>query len=149
MLQTTELTFAYAQQPPIHFPALAFGATEQWLVLGASGCGKTTLLHLLSGLLTPRNGEVIIANQRLQKLSSSKLDRFRGKHIGIVFQQPHFIRSLTVIENLYLAQSLAGLPKDKTAVNNLLERLSIAPQRDKYTYDLSVGEQQRAVIARA
>jgi putative ABC transport system ATP-binding protein len=77
------------------------------------------------------------------------LARFRGQHIGIVFQKSHFIRSLTVSENLLLAQKLAHAPLDRTRVASLLERLQLGHKMHSKPSQLSIGEQQRAAIARA
>ena len=89
------------------FPDISCKPGEHMLLLGQSGSGKTTLLNLLAGLRTPNNGVVEIGDTVLNKLSSSKLDQFRGQHIGIIFQQSHFIRSLNVEENLLIAQQMS------------------------------------------
>jgi ABC-type lipoprotein export system ATPase subunit len=149
MLVTTELRFAYNKQHKFRFPPMRCAAAEQWLILGQSGCGKTTLLHLLAGLLQPTEGEISINEQPIQALSSNKLDAFRGKNIGIVLQQSYFVQSLNVIENLQLAQNLAGAKTDNSRINALLERLHIAHLRTARPYELSIGEQQRVAIVRA
>ncbi len=149
MLTTNNLAYAYQNGSPINFPDINCGKGEHWLLLGQSGCGKTTLLHLLGGLLTPKEGSVNIGDTSLNALSSSALDKFRGKKIGIIFQVPHFVRSLTVGENMALAQQLAGLPIDYQRIRQLLDRLAIGHKLNSKTSDLSQGERQRAAIARA
>ncbi len=149
MLKTDNLQYAYQNGNPLHFPDIQCGTGEHWLLLGQSGCGKTTLLHLLGGLLTPKEGSVSIGDTALNALSSSALDKFRGKKIGIIFQVPHFVRSLTVGENMALAQQLAGMPIDHQRIQKLLDRLVIGHKLDSKTSDLSQGERQRAAIARA
>ncbi len=133
----------------MRFPDIQLQQGEHWLLLGESGSGKTTLLHLLGGLLSPSSGNICIAGVEIKKLSSTGLDRFRGQHIGIVFQKSHFIRSLTVMENLLLAQKLARTPIDKKRVTALLERLQLGHKLHSRPSTLSIGEQQRAAIARA
>jgi putative ABC transport system ATP-binding protein len=133
----------------MHFPEISCGKGEHWLLLGASGSGKTTLLQLLAGLRTPDAGEVRIGETAMNKLSRSKLDKFRGRHIGIVFQQPHFIESLDVEENLALAQGLAGTRIDKKKIRTLVDRLGLSHKLNSKTHRLSQGEQQRVAIARA
>ena len=121
---------------------------ENLLILGASGVGKTTFLHLLSGLLKPLEGEIDLIGTPISKLTMSEMDRFRGKNIGIVFQKPHFINSLTVKENLQLAQYISK-KIDKTRISSLLESLGIEDKANKKTLNLSQGEKQRVAIALA
>lgn len=149
MLKTENLQYAYNSGPALRFPDIRCGTGEHWLLLGQSGCGKTTLLHLLGGLLTPRDGQVVLGETALNSLSASQLDKFRGRKIGIIFQNPHFVHSLTVGENLMLAQQLAGVPIDKNRIGHLLGRLGISHKLKAKTGDLSQGERQRASIARA
>ncbi|MEK7253741.1 MAG: ABC transporter ATP-binding protein [Bacteroidota bacterium] len=149
MLKTENLQFSYDASHSLRFPDIRCGKGEHWLLLGQSGSGKTTFLHLLGGLLTPKQGSVMIGDAALNALSSSQLDKFRGKKIGIVFQTPHFVPSLTVGENLALAQQLAGIPIDKNRIRHLLERLAVGHKINASTANLSQGEQQRAAIARA
>lgn len=149
MLETENLQFSYDGKNQLRFPDVQFGKGEHWLLLGQSGSGKTTLLHLLGGLRTPKSGSVTIGNTCLNSLSSSQLDKFRGKNVGIIFQVPHFVRSLTVGENLELAQKLAGEIIDRGRIRKLLGRLGIGHKLNSKTSDLSQGEQQRVAIARA
>lgn len=122
---------------------------EQWLLLGNSGSGKTTLMHIIAGLLKPAEGQVVINNQPVYQLSTPELDRFRGQNIGVVFQQPHLISSLTVTENLLIAQRFAGLPQDKKRVEEVLSSLNMADKRSIKPQQLSQGQMQRVAIARA
>jgi ABC-type lipoprotein export system ATPase subunit len=149
MLKTKNITYAYTQNQTFCFPDMNCGAAEQWLLLGQSGCGKTTLLHLLAGLLAPKEGEIYVADQNIGQFRRSELDTFRGKHIGIVFQQAHFIQSLSVKQNLRLAQSLANLPTDNRSILTLLDRLHLGHKANELPHRLSIGEQQRVSIARA
>ena len=149
MLETSALKYRYGSGPELVFPDIFCKRGEHRLIIGQSGCGKTTLLHLLGGLRTPVSGDVIIDQTNLKSLKSSELDAFRGKHVGIIFQRSHFVSSLTVAENLMLAQQLAGQGIDRKRVVSLLERLGIAHKEDKKTQALSQGEQQRVAIARA
>lgn len=125
------------------------GQNEGLLVLGNSGTGKTTLLHLLAGLMNPTGGTIELDGTELDTLSGSSRDRFRGQHIGIVFQQSQFIRSISVLENLRLARSLAGLSQDDSLAESLLTELGIGERKNAKPNELSIGERQRAAIARA
>ncbi len=149
MLATKGLKYSYDSKVALDFPDIECQRGESWLLLGQSGSGKTTLLHVLGGLRTPQSGKVIIADTDLHKLSASKMDSFRGKNIGIIFQDAHFLKALTVEENLALAQQLAGHPVSKKRIKTLLDRLNIGDKLNSKTKELSQGEQQRVAIARA
>ena len=112
MVKINGLTYNYSPEVQLKFPDFSLSKGEQALILGQSGCGKTTLLHLLSGLLQPNSGNVDVENENITKMSGARLDNFRGANIGIVFQTPHFIEALTVKENLTLTQTLAGKTRD-------------------------------------
>ena len=147
MLKTQSLRFSYDQNTAFLFPDIELGAGENLLILGESGIGKTTLLHLIAGLLQPRSGSVELKGTVLHELSSAKLDRFRGRHIGLVFQRPHFVQALSVQENLALVQFLAGKQQDKKRIKQVLDSLGIGHKLREKPHKLSQGEQQRVAIA--
>ena len=147
MLETKNLRFKYDNNLELNFPDIKT-SKENLLILGASGVGKTTFLHLLSGLLKPINGEIDLLGTEISQLKMSEMDQFRGKNIGIVFQKPHFINSLTVKENLQLAQYISK-KSDKNRIQSLLESLGIEDKANKKTQNLSQGEKQRVSIALA
>ena len=149
MVKINGLTYNYSSEVQLKFPDFSLSKGEQALILGQSGCGKTTLLHLLSGLLQPNSGNVDVENENISKMSGAKLDSFRGANIGIVFQTPHFIEALTVKENLTLTQTLAGKSKDVDKVKSLLADLGVESKLNSKLNTLSVGEKQRVSIARA
>ena len=149
MLVTRSLTFTYDQKNAFLFPDISLKPGDDLLILGPSGIGKTTLLHLMAGLLSPQSGHVELLGTILHTLPVKQLDRFRGRHIGLVFQRPHFIRSLSLQENLALVQYLAGKKQDKKRITKILSSLDIEDKRYKRPYALSQGEQQRAAIAMA
>lgn len=149
MLATNKLVFQYQNGPSFQFEDVHCPAGEHLLILGESGRGKTTLLHLLAGLLKPTIGEVLVANTNIASLQSAALDKFRGEHIGIVFQTAHFVESLSVEDNLVMPQYLTGKPLDRNRVKELLKRLNLEHRAQARPATLSVGEQQRAAIARA
>lgn len=149
MISLQNVTHRYDNTSSLVFKDWTIQAQEQWLLLGASGSGKTTLLHIIAGILMPEKGEVIINETSLYTLSSKNIDRFRGRNIGIIFQRPHLIRSLTVFENLILVQSLAGISEDTRRVRQVLDSLNIAEKEQAYPGDLSQGQLQRVSIARA
>lgn len=149
MVQTQSLTYKYPKGPGIQFPDLTVGPGEACLVLGQSGVGKTTFLHLMAGLMKPSNGNIDIGGKRISDLKGSSLDHFRGNNIGLIFQKNHFVSSLNLLDNLLLAQSLAGNNQSSEDCMALLERLNIASLANKKTSELSEGEKQRVSIARS
>lgn len=148
MLKVNNLQFSYPTGERFDFPDLECASGSQWLLLGPSGSGKSTLLHLLGGLLSPTGGTLELNGQRYDGLRGSQLDAFRGQHIGMVFQKAYFVASLSVAENLGLAQRLGKQKVDRQRNLALLEELGIGRQASKYGNQLSIGEQQRASIAR-
>ncbi len=149
MLVTKDLSFSYPKGPLFKFPDLNVGANHVLVVLGMSGKGKTTLLHLLAGLMDSSNGTIEINATDINQLKGASRDRFRGENIGIVFQQSQFVRSITVLENLKLARSLANLEPDDELAKSLLAELGVSDRMNARPSELSVGERQRASIARA
>lgn len=148
MLRTNQLQYRYPAGAEFTFPDLQCPAGSQWLILGPSGSGKSTLLHLLAGLLRPTAGELSLDDQAYGYLPPRAADKFRGQHIGMIFQRSYFVSALTVGENLDLAQKLAGRPVDKKGNRKLLTELGIGHHERKSPNRISVGEQQRASIAR-
>jgi putative ABC transport system ATP-binding protein len=148
MLQTNNIQFSY---PALHFqfPDIRCKAGDILLVTGSSGKGKTTLLHLLAGLLKPESGNIYIDETDIATLPAGALDKFRGQKTGIIFQQSHFVASLSVMDNLLLAPYLAGIKPNKSRAKELLAQLNIAEQTNKKPSQLSQGQLQRASIARA
>ena len=149
MFLIQNLKHAYNGMEVLSIPAWQVEQGAQWLVLGPSGSGKTTLLHILAGILKPTAGSVSVAGQDLTALKAADLDRFRGQCIGIVLQRLHLVPSLTVRNNLLLAQYLAGLPQDGTRVRQVLASLDIAGKANAHPHELSFGQAQRVAVARA
>lgn len=150
MIACKDIQFQYHPESPVlSFPDLTCSEEGKLLLLGNSGCGKTTLLHLMCGLLHPQQGNVEVQGQKISALNGPALDRFRGKHFGIVFQQSHFIQSLSVMENLAIPHFLLGEKFPASKAEELLSNLGIAHKAQAKPLALSVGEQQRASIARA
>ena len=131
------------------FPNFSCADYETMLILGKSGKGKTTFLHLMALLLKPMGGNIQINNQEISQLSVSQAADFRAKNVGIIYQRPHFVHSLSVMDNLLLANYLAGKNQAKNQVQQLAESLGFSAHLSKKTTQLSQGEQQRVSIARA
>ena len=149
MIKTKELTFSYQEKVNFNFPDIQIENGETLLITGGSGKGKTTLLHLLGGLLRPKSGVVSINETSIGTLSDKKLDQFRGKNIGLVLQQSHFVEAFSVLENITMASWLATGKKSEEKAKSLLKQLDLEDQMHKLTSQLSIGQQQRVSIARA
>ncbi|WP_285055641.1 ABC transporter ATP-binding protein [Pedobacter ginsengisoli] len=149
MISVKSVSHEYPSGYHINFKDWMVKDGEQWLLLGASGSGKTTLLHILTGILKPSQGQVTMDATSVYDLSPKELDQFRGRNIGIIFQRPHLIKSLSISENLLMAQSFAKLPENEDRVNEVLNSLGIADKKDAYQKELSQGQLQRVSIARA
>ena len=149
MFQVSALRHAYNGTEVLRIEAFGAAHGEHWLVLGPSGSGKSTLLHTLAGLLRPTEGEAIVAGQPLNALKAGELDRFRGRHVGIVLQQLYLVSTLTVEKNVLLAQYLAGVAQDRARVADVLASLDLSSKARAYPHELSHGQAQRVAVARA
>jgi len=149
MFRLRNLAHAYNGTEVLHVPLWEADQGAHRLVLGPSGSGKTTLLHILGGILRPSRGSVSVADQDLGALAAGELDRFRGRNIGIVLQRLHLIGSLTVADNLLVAQYFAGVAQDRKRVTEVLAGLDMADKAAAYPHELSFGQAQRVAVARA
>ena len=149
MFEIRNLRHAYDSTEVLNVDSWQVEQGSHWLVLGPSGSGKTTLLHILAGILRPSAGQVSVAGQDMGALPGNEVDRFRGRHIGVVLQRLHLMGSLTAIDNLLLAQYLAGLPQDPGRGREVLAGLGLAEKAAAYPHELSFGQAQRVAVARA
>ncbi len=124
---------------------LGVSAGKHLLLLGQSGCGKTTLMNVMAGLLRASYGDVSFDGKNYTSLSDSDLDSLRAQNFGFVFQRLHLIGHLTLAQNIALAQT----KPDPARVQTLINDLGLSGKEAQKARDLSVGEAQRAAIARA
>jgi putative ABC transport system ATP-binding protein len=122
---------------------------DHLLILGDSGVGKTTLFSILTGIQKPTTGQIKYAGKDIYTEKPNALDQFRGKNIGIIFQELHLIPVLTVRENLQLISSLTSKELNNTYIDKLINDLGLQTKSSQKTENLSIGEQQRLAIARA
>ena len=122
---------------------------ESVSVVGPSGAGKTTLLMVIGGLERPSLGEVRVADRSLDALDEDELARFRGDHVGIVFQSFHLIPTMTALENVAAPRELAGQRDAFERARGELDSVGLGHRLNHFPGELSGGEQQRTAIARA
>ena len=120
-------------------------------ILGKSGSGKSTLMHAISGLDKPQKGQVIIDGQDILQLKSKRVDEFRAKKIGFIFQSFFVQGNESVIDNVSLPLEIARVPRKKRAhkINAALKAVDLYDKRKNRAKDLSGGQKQRLAIARA
>ena len=128
---------------------LDLAAGETVSVVGPSGAGKTTLLMIIGGLERPSGGQVSAAGHDLAALDEDALARFRGRHVGIVFQAFHLIPTMTALENVAAPRELAGEADAFERARAELAAVGLGHRLGHYPGELSGGEQQRVAIARA
>ncbi len=118
-------------------------------IVGASGSGKSTMLHVMGGVDTPNSGNVIIDGKDITRLSDEEMSVFRRRKIGFVFQAYHLIPVLTVEENIRMPILLDHRKPDRDYIDHIIEMLGLKDRKNYLPNQLSGGQQQRAAIARA
>ncbi|HXF90283.1 MAG TPA: ABC transporter ATP-binding protein [Xanthobacteraceae bacterium] len=129
--------------------SLNIGRGEAVGLVGPSGSGKSTLLMVMAGLERPDTGTVTVAGHDLGAFDEDELARFRGRHVGIVFQSFHLIPTMTALENVATPLELAGIADAQARACAELQAVGLAERLSHYPAELSGGEQQRVAIARA
>ena len=128
---------------------LDIGGGEAIGLVGPSGSGKSTLLMVMAGLERADSGMVAVGGQNLGALDEDALARFRGRHIGIVFQSFHLIPTMTALENVAVPLELSGIGDARERARDELAAVALNDRLDHYPAELSGGEQQRVAVARA
>jgi putative ABC transport system ATP-binding protein len=154
MLQLSEVVKSYPQPEGgsltvLDIASLQVNAGEQVALIGQSGGGKTTLLHLIAGLLTPDRGSIRIDGTELTRLSEQGRDRFRAGTIGYVFQTFNLLPAFTALENVRLGMTFGQGRHETSRALDLLGRVGLSDRAAYRPSQLSVGQQQRVAIARA
>ena len=149
LLEVKSLAFTHEGQNQICFPDISLSNNEGLIVLGNSGSGKTTLINLIAGLIKADSGDITFNQTKYNELSLDDLDIFRGKNIGLIFQKPHFIRNLTVLENLSLSTHLSRNKVRNEIFEETLSEVGLSEKINMRPNELSEGEQQRLSIAMA
>ncbi|WP_413285295.1 ABC transporter ATP-binding protein [Vibrio sp. MA40-2] len=155
-LSDIEFSWAEQQTPTLKFNLLEINRNEHVFIKGPSGSGKSTLLGLLTGIISPQQGEVQILETDISLLKQNQRDKFRADHIGYIFQQFNLLPYLSVIDNVILPCHFSKIRKQNVAGDlkvkamHLLDRLHLDTNLlHKPIIELSIGQQQRVAAARA
>ena len=150
ILKTTDIRVQHAENTQsLSFPDLSIHKGDKILLLGSSGCGKTTLLSVIAGLLPPATGHVTVNDTDFYALTSKERDVLRGQIFGFVFQNLHLLPALTLRQNIMLAADMSGVSVPTERLEKLLSSLGLTDKANRKPSELSQGEQQRAALARA
>jgi len=154
MLQLENLKKSYPEPdggilPVLDVPGFAVAASEQMVLLGRSGCGKTTLLHVIAGLSRADSGVIKLDGYDISGLSEAGRDRYRAAKLGYVFQTFNLLAGFSALENVLLGMTFARGKYQVARAKDLLARVGLSDRAHYKPNALSVGQQQRVAVARA
>jgi putative ABC transport system ATP-binding protein len=133
----------------LDLPRFDVAAGEQVALIGDSGCGKTTLLHVIAGIVRPDAGRIMLNGVELSKFSEAGRDAIRADNIGYIFQTFNLLPAFSALENVKLGMAFARKSVEHARAKRLLERVGLGHRLHNKPRALSVGEQQRVAVARA
>ena len=149
MICSQSLSYSYSQGPTLTFPDVDVPQGAVLLLSGPSGCGKSTWLALVAALVAPTVGTLTVAGQPLTTLKNIAADAWRARTIGFLPQKLHLSATLTVQQNLALAQWASGTVESPAAIQTALAALGVADLAQRKPAQLSGGQAQRVALARA
>jgi putative ABC transport system ATP-binding protein len=133
----------------LDIPEFEVDGGEQVVLVGRSGCGKTTLLHVIAGISRPTSGRVKLDGWDVTLMEEAEVDQFRAERIGYVFQTFNLLPSFTALENVLLGMTFGRVKPERERARHLLRRVGLEHRLTHKPPMLSVGEQQRVAVARA
>ena len=135
----------------LHDISASFEQGKSYAITGISGSGKSTFIHLLSGLDIPSAGQISFDGENISHFSEDQKSRFLNKSVGLVFQSPYLIKELSVLENVMIKGLIGGKSDDECArqAKELLKQVGLSEKITAYPGQLSGGQQQRVALARA
>ena len=149
-IEDVEFYWSKAVAPTLHIKEWHISKGQSVFLYGRSGSGKSTLLNIIAGILEPQQGVVSILDQDITHLGQVEKDRFRARHMGVIFQQFNLIPYLSVMDNIQLSQTFSAANRSKEQMVQLVEQLGLsADLLRRQANQLSVGQQQRVAVARA
>jgi ABC-type lipoprotein export system ATPase subunit len=154
MLEVRDLRKAFTgpdgdRSDVVNVQAFSLAAGEERALRGESGCGKTTFLNLVSGILAADSGSILIGGTDMAALAEPSRDRLRAAKLGYIFQTFNLLQGFTVLENVVLGMSFSGSGPDRARARELLERVGLGHRLGHFPRQLSTGQQQRVAVARA
>jgi lipoprotein-releasing system ATP-binding protein len=154
LIEAVNLTKVYGNRHRVEVLrdlSLSVGRGEKVVVVGQSGVGKSTLLHILGALDTPSDGKVLFDGTDLATLDERELASLRNREVGFVFQFHHLLPDFTALENVMMPALIRGMAREEAAklATSMLEQVGLAQRLDHKPGELSGGEQQRVAVARA
>lgn len=156
MITLSDIEFRYQQEPVLSIPQWHVNKGERVFLYGESGCGKTSLLKMLCGMLRPQSGHATVCNQQLETLSAKQADQFRARHTGFISQKLNLIPYLSAMDNVLLAAHISkketsvGKKQLKEKAESLLQQVNLSSEHyHRLPEQLSLGQQQRVAIVRA
>ena len=154
MLSLLDVKKSYVEPDGTELPILNIGsyeleAGEQAVLIGKSGGGKSTLLHVIAGISRPTSGSIKINGLDITKLPEAGCDRFRADNLGYVFQTFNLMPGFSALENVSLGMAFSKGRRDLQRAKELLKRVGLSQRLSHKPHQLSVGEQQRVAVARA
>jgi len=151
MIETRSITMNFGELQVLKGIDVSIGKGEIVTLVGPSGAGKTTFLHIMGTLLKPASGEVVINGKKVYGMTEKQLSRFRNQHIGFVFQFHHLLPEFTAIENVCIPAFIKKVPRHEAEkkARELLDFLGLGLRLEHKPGELSGGEQQRVAVARA